>query len=217
RRNILGYTGMFWFQDGTLRFRPYENEKGWDGWMPRADRQRDIGPCPKCPPGHEAHRERYGQYYAMLPLGGWHSSYKYPHNQDGGVYEVGRIGSLGAGWRVGFVGLAPDGNDLLVTVTDPTGSSTSCSLRRAFTILQIADQLTPKVGLAGIFGAIISSAFGGGRKSVTLGDVFAAMDDELRGAMRDNDAAREEIATARADLSRRDRHKGRRQSAGART
>lgn len=194
RRNILGYTGMFWCEGGTLRLRPYENEKGWDGWTPNADPIRAIGPCPKCPPWKDEHRERSHRPYAMIPLGGLRSSFKHEYDADGGIYVAGKAGRRGVGWKIGFVGLASDGNDLLVTVTDPTGTMIRCSLRQAFTILTIVDELTPTVGLAGLFGALIAGALTGGPKPVTIGDAIAVMDRELHDVMTAHDAAAAEVA-----------------------
>lgn len=186
RRNILGYTGMFWFEGGTLRFRPYKNEKGWDGWTPRPDPVRAIGPCPKCPPWKDEHRERFARPYAMIPLGGRRSSFKNV-DYDGGVHVVGTLGSCGCHWKIGFVGLSPDGNDLLVTVTDPTGARIQCPLRQAFTILITADQMTPRVAFGCGIGALLSIALLGSPKPVTIGDIIAAMDLALREFMAEHD------------------------------
>ncbi|MBI4450298.1 hypothetical protein HY634_04515, partial [Candidatus Uhrbacteria bacterium] len=205
RRNVLGYTGMFWFRDGKLRFHPYENEKGWDGWTPKADGQRALGPCPKCPRWCDEHRERYDHPYAMLSLGGWRSSYENPYGQNGAVYVSGHLCNRGIRWRIGFVGLSTDGSDLLVSVTDPTGTTIQCALREAFTILTVADQLTPKVGLADFFGALIAGAMGLGQKPVTIGDVIAFMGDDLRKTMTKLDAAQQESAQLRKDAEEQER------------
>jgi hypothetical protein len=195
RRNVLGYTGMFWYEGGALRFRPYENEKGWDGWTPRADPIRAIGPCPKCPLGREEqHRERYHHPYAMIPLGGGRSSlssFKNAYDAVGGIYVNGAIGRCGICWKIGLVGLTPDGRDLLVTVTDATGASIQCSLRQAFTILTIADETAPKVGLDGALSAIIAIASKRMPEPMMAGlsDVIAVMDRELREIMEERDAA----------------------------
>lgn len=187
RRNVLGYTGMFWFEGGTLRFRPYENEKGWNGWTPRPDPVRAIGPCPKCPPWKDEHRERFARPYAMIPFGGRRSSFKYEYDADGGICVTDKAGRRGVGWKIGFVGLAPHGNDLLVTVTDPTGTSIRCSLRQAFTILITADQMTPKVAFGCGISALLSIALLGSPKPVTIGDIIAAMDLALREFMAEHD------------------------------
>lgn len=201
RRNILGYTGMFWFEGGTLRFRPYENEKGWDGWTPRPDPIRAIGSCPKCPPWKDEHRVRYHQPYAMIPLGGRRSSFKNEYDYNGSVNVLGTVYPSGAGWKIGFVGLSPDGSDLLVTVTDPTGTTIRCSLRQAFTILTVADQITPRVGIGEIFCALVAGAFGCGPEPVTIGDVVAVMDRALRETMEERDAA--DAKRSRAKAARR--------------